>query len=209
MPSSTCVATCLRALCNRVDCYCPGLICRVWHGHGPSSPEVVSVALQSHTANIMRGWSCTLGSDKTEPSCCMVVCWHVQIFESIGPVRELVVLRDRATQESKGSAFVWYATGADADKVRLGPLASCVHAHHCANRSCFARVEHQWLLCLHANGCGLCGLPCCGTPCMRYICSMHGLSGSRRQERGSVGWAVLLLALAHGDDCSVSSGAVL
>jgi hypothetical protein len=43
----------------------------------------------------------------------------LQIFDSIGPVRELVVLRDRATQESKGSAFVWYATGSDADKVRL------------------------------------------------------------------------------------------
>jgi hypothetical protein len=41
----------------------------------------------------------------------------LQIFESIGTVRELVVLRDRETQESKCSAFVWYATGEDADKV--------------------------------------------------------------------------------------------
>lgn len=50
--------------------------------------------------------------------CCKYLPPALQIFESIGPVKELVVLRDRATQESKGSAFVWYATGADADKVR-------------------------------------------------------------------------------------------
>lgn len=49
----------------------------------------------------------------------------MQVFESIGPVRELVVLRDRHTQESKGSAFVWYATGADADKV----CESCTPLH--------------------------------------------------------------------------------
>jgi hypothetical protein len=50
-----------------------------------------------------------------------VCCLLLQIFTSVGPVQELVVLRDRATQESKGSAFVWYRTGADADKVRRGP----------------------------------------------------------------------------------------
>jgi RNA recognition motif-containing protein len=45
----------------------------------------------------------------------------LQIFQSIGTVKELVVLRDRETQESKGSAFVWYATGEDADKVGRAP----------------------------------------------------------------------------------------
>lgn len=51
----------------------------------------------------------------------------VQIFKSIGPVRELIVLRDKVTQESKGSAFVWYATGEDADKVRVSVAAACMH----------------------------------------------------------------------------------
>jgi RNA recognition motif-containing protein len=39
------------------------------------------------------------------------------VFESVGPVVELVVVRDKFTHESKGSAFVWYTTKADADKV--------------------------------------------------------------------------------------------
>eukprot|EP00775_Hariotina_reticulata_P001643 gene1644-1985_t len=38
------------------------------------------------------------------------------VFESVGPVVELVVVRDKFTHESKGSAFVWYTTKADADK---------------------------------------------------------------------------------------------
>lgn len=41
-----------------------------------------------------------------------------QVFESIGPVVELVVVRDKFTHESKGSAFVWYRTKADTDQVR-------------------------------------------------------------------------------------------
>jgi len=40
-----------------------------------------------------------------------------QVFESIGPVVELVVVRDKFTHESKGSAFVWYTNKADADQV--------------------------------------------------------------------------------------------
>jgi RNA recognition motif-containing protein len=39
------------------------------------------------------------------------------VFETIGPVVELVVVRDKFTHESKGSAFVWYTNKADADKV--------------------------------------------------------------------------------------------
>jgi RNA recognition motif-containing protein len=42
----------------------------------------------------------------------------VQVFDSVGPVVELVVVRDKFTHESKGSAFVWYTNKADADQVR-------------------------------------------------------------------------------------------
>eukprot|EP00879_Flechtneria_rotunda_P003486 GHRR01003715.1.p1 GENE.GHRR01003715.1~~GHRR01003715.1.p1 ORF type:complete len:499 (+),score=190.43 GHRR01003715.1:1683-3179(+) len=38
------------------------------------------------------------------------------VFESVGPVVELVVVRDKYTHESKGSAFVWYINKADADR---------------------------------------------------------------------------------------------
>ncbi|KIY91316.1 CUG-BP- and ETR-3-like factor 3-B [Monoraphidium neglectum] len=38
------------------------------------------------------------------------------LFESIGPVVELVVLYDKQTGSSKGSAFCWYTTRADADR---------------------------------------------------------------------------------------------
>lgn len=41
------------------------------------------------------------------------------LFESIGQVVELVVVRDKFTHESKGSAFVWYRTAADADRAAL------------------------------------------------------------------------------------------
>jgi hypothetical protein len=34
-------------------------------------------------------------------------------------VKELVVLRDKQTHKSKGSAFVWYSTAAQADRVRV------------------------------------------------------------------------------------------
>jgi hypothetical protein len=71
--------------------------------------------------------------------CCSCRCccwWCAQIFETIGPVRELVVLRDRMTQESKGSAFVWYASGADADKVR--------EAGHCSMLSDLSCVWRVW-----------------------------------------------------------------
>jgi hypothetical protein len=43
-------------------------------------------------------------------------------------VVELVLLRDRVARESKGSAFVWYASAYDADRVsglRLGLLYGC------------------------------------------------------------------------------------
>lgn len=43
-----------------------------------------------------------------------------QIFQQVGPVVELVVVRDKFTHESKGSAFVWYATRHDADNVSGG-----------------------------------------------------------------------------------------
>lgn len=38
------------------------------------------------------------------------------LFESIGAVVELVVVRDKLTDESKGSAFVWYRTRAEAER---------------------------------------------------------------------------------------------
>jgi len=41
------------------------------------------------------------------------------LFESVGPVIELVVVRDKFSHESKGSAFVWYRTRADADRACL------------------------------------------------------------------------------------------
>ncbi|MEW5319542.1 MAG: hypothetical protein WDW38_010687 [Sanguina aurantia] len=40
-------------------------------------------------------------------------------FETAGQVKELVIIRDKATQESKGSAFVWYATRAQAERAIL------------------------------------------------------------------------------------------
>lgn len=50
-----------------------------------------------------------------------------QVFESIGPVVELVVVRDKFTHESKGSAFVWYTNKADADQVWLQLKECCWH----------------------------------------------------------------------------------
>ncbi|KIZ04483.1 CUG-BP- and ETR-3-like factor 4 [Monoraphidium neglectum] len=41
------------------------------------------------------------------------------LFESVGQVAELVVVRDRFTHESKGSAFVWFRSKADADSAAL------------------------------------------------------------------------------------------
>lgn len=38
------------------------------------------------------------------------------LFESIGSVIELVVVRDKLTDESKGSAFVWYQTRVEAER---------------------------------------------------------------------------------------------
>jgi len=40
-------------------------------------------------------------------------------FETIGKVVELVIVRDKATHESKGSAFVWYATRSQAERAIL------------------------------------------------------------------------------------------
>jgi hypothetical protein len=48
-----------------------------------------------------------------------------QVFETVGPVVELVVVRDKFTHESKGSAFVWYTNRADADQV--GPLRPFIY----------------------------------------------------------------------------------
>jgi hypothetical protein len=42
---------------------------------------------------------------------------YAQVFETVGPVVELVVVQDKFTHESKGSAFVWYTNKADADQV--------------------------------------------------------------------------------------------
>ncbi|GIL43414.1 hypothetical protein Vafri_1188 [Volvox africanus] len=41
------------------------------------------------------------------------------LFQSIGKVVELVIVHDKVTHESKGSAFVWYATRADAERAIL------------------------------------------------------------------------------------------
>lgn len=41
------------------------------------------------------------------------------VFEAVGPVVELVVVRDKFSHESKGSAFVWYTNKADADQAVL------------------------------------------------------------------------------------------
>ncbi|PNW84892.1 hypothetical protein CHLRE_03g162750v5 [Chlamydomonas reinhardtii] len=41
------------------------------------------------------------------------------LFQSIGKVVELVIVHDKATHESKGSAFVWYANRADAERAIL------------------------------------------------------------------------------------------
>lgn len=38
------------------------------------------------------------------------------LFEAIGTVVELVVVRDKLTDESKGSAFVWYQTRVEAER---------------------------------------------------------------------------------------------
>lgn len=40
-------------------------------------------------------------------------------FETVGKVVELVVVRDKSTHESKGSAFVWYATRVTAERAIL------------------------------------------------------------------------------------------
>jgi hypothetical protein len=52
-----------------------------------------------------------------------------QVFQAVGPVIELVVVRDKFTHESKGSAFVWYSTRADADQV--GRCYMTHFARHC------------------------------------------------------------------------------
>jgi RNA recognition motif-containing protein len=39
------------------------------------------------------------------------------LLESAGRVVELLIVRDKLSHESKGSAFVWYATKAEADWV--------------------------------------------------------------------------------------------
>jgi hypothetical protein len=54
--------------------------------------------------------------------CCWSAAAAAQVFETIGPVVELVVVRDKFTHESKGSAFVWYTNKADADKVCLASV---------------------------------------------------------------------------------------
>ncbi|KAG2499151.1 hypothetical protein HYH03_002733 [Edaphochlamys debaryana] len=41
------------------------------------------------------------------------------LFQSIGKVVELVIVHDKVTHESKGSAFVWYATRTDAERAIL------------------------------------------------------------------------------------------
>ncbi|KAG2455141.1 hypothetical protein HYH02_000960 [Chlamydomonas schloesseri] len=41
------------------------------------------------------------------------------LFQSIGKVVELVIVHDKVTHESKGSAFVWYASRADAERAIL------------------------------------------------------------------------------------------
>jgi hypothetical protein len=41
------------------------------------------------------------------------------LFASVGHVVELVVVRDKATHDSKGSAFAWYRNKADADRATL------------------------------------------------------------------------------------------
>jgi CUG-BP- and ETR3-like factor len=43
----------------------------------------------------------------------------LQLFETIGQIVELVIVRDRVTQETKGSAFVWYTTRALAERAIL------------------------------------------------------------------------------------------
>ncbi|KAI8465632.1 MAG: hypothetical protein J3K34DRAFT_487277 [Monoraphidium minutum] len=48
------------------------------------------------------------------------------IFEAAGTVAELIVVRDKFSHESKGSAFVWYRTRADAD--RAAALLNARHA---------------------------------------------------------------------------------
>ncbi|GFH21421.1 RRM domain-containing protein [Haematococcus lacustris] len=40
-------------------------------------------------------------------------------FETVGLVVELVIVRDKASHESKGSAFVWYASRANAERAIL------------------------------------------------------------------------------------------
>ncbi|GFR41383.1 hypothetical protein Agub_g2066 [Astrephomene gubernaculifera] len=41
------------------------------------------------------------------------------LFQSVGKVVELVIVHDKVTHESKGSAFVWYATRVDAERAVL------------------------------------------------------------------------------------------
>ncbi|GIL68321.1 hypothetical protein Vafri_21599, partial [Volvox africanus] len=41
------------------------------------------------------------------------------LFQSIGKVVELVILYDKVTHESKGSAFIWYAMREDAERAIL------------------------------------------------------------------------------------------
>jgi len=43
----------------------------------------------------------------------------MSFFETIGKVIELIILRDKITQESKGSAFVWYVTRSMAEQAIL------------------------------------------------------------------------------------------
>ncbi|EFJ44830.1 hypothetical protein VOLCADRAFT_118581 [Volvox carteri f. nagariensis] len=52
------------------------------------------------------------------PKCCTEE-QLLPLFQSIGKVVELVIVHDKVTRESKGSAFVWYATRPDAERAIL------------------------------------------------------------------------------------------
>ena len=119
----------------------------------------------------------------TGPMACLMYCPHICIAPVNCQVVDLFIVRDRATQLSKGSAFIWYSTRAEADKamrqlhgVHVLPDATgenkgrsmVVRRARAAGagkqvRACMLAwflVLLAWVSCFIGTGCMLCCLAC-------------------------------------------------
>lgn len=101
-------------LMGSTDVEYPGfLISSMPDGLGPSSVRLAA------GQSIQRPPGCAPDAIKLFAGNIPKSCTEAQLlpfFETIGKVEDLVVVRDRVTRESKGSAFVWYASRAHAEQ---------------------------------------------------------------------------------------------